>query len=49
MNTTTSGAQTDPEITALPNGKAIITWENGTDIYAQILGDNGSKLVVRLK
>ena len=49
VNTTTSGAQTDPEITALPNGKAIITWENGTDIYAQILGDNGSKIGSEIK
>ena len=48
VNTTTNGAQTDPEITALQNGKAIITWENGTDVYAQILDTNGIKVGIEI-
>ena len=48
INTTTAGSQTDPEITALPNGKAVVTWENGTDIHAQIVDANGNKVGVEI-
>ncbi|WP_071628102.1 Calx-beta domain-containing protein [Poseidonibacter lekithochrous] len=48
VNTTTNGSQTDPEITALTDGKAVITWESGTDVYAQILDENGAKVGMEL-
>ncbi|WP_321779002.1 cadherin-like domain-containing protein [Sulfurimonas sp.] len=45
VNHTTNGNQTDPEVTALDNGKAVITWESeGQGIVAQILDTDGSKV-----
>ena len=41
VNSTTCGAQTDPEITALTNGTTVVTWESGSDVYAQVLDING--------
>lgn len=44
VNTTTVGNQTDPEVTALVNGQAVVTWESaGQGIVAQVVNTDGSK------
>ena len=47
VNTTTTGAQDTPSITALANGGFVVTWHDKTstsgDIKAQIFGAGGSK------
>ncbi|WP_225009724.1 DUF642 domain-containing protein [Novosphingobium percolationis] len=53
VNTQTSGAQTDPAVTALANGGFVVTWHDssqtlgdasGTSIKAQVFGADGSKV-----
>ena len=45
VNQTTSSDQTDPEVTALSNGNAVITWESaatGQGVVAQLVQSDGS-------
>ena len=37
INTTTAGDQTDPEVTALSNGGAVITWESEGQLVMQVV------------
>ena len=43
INTTSTGEQTDPEITTLPSGQAVVTWESEGSIKAQVINNDGSK------
>ncbi len=44
VNTTTSGNQGDPEITAMINGGATVAWESSDgQIYVQIFNSDGTK------
>jgi Ca2+-binding RTX toxin-like protein len=36
VNTTTTGDQTDPDVTALDDGNFLVTWNGGTDIKTQL-------------
>jgi len=43
VNTTTSGTQFEPEITATPNGGFVVTWTaHGTGLFARIFDSSGS-------
>jgi hypothetical protein len=43
VNATTAGNQTDPEVTALSNGNAVITWESEAQgVVARIILSDGS-------
>ncbi|RLF01255.1 MAG: hypothetical protein DRJ64_10880, partial [Thermoprotei archaeon] len=43
INTTTAGDQTDPEVTALSNGTAVITWEStGQGLAMQVVASDGT-------
>ena len=44
VNTTVNGEQTDPEITTLPSGQAVVTWESEGSIKAQVINNDGSKV-----
>ncbi len=43
VNVTTAGNQTDPEVTALANGMAVVSWESeGQGIVAQVIKTDGT-------
>jgi len=44
VNTTVTGAQSDPEVTALSAGGSVITWEGPAGVYAQRFDANGAKV-----
>ncbi len=50
VNTTTSGAQKNPDITQLQNGNIVISWQDsaadgsGTGVFAQVFQTDGTKV-----
>ncbi|PLS23604.1 calcium-binding protein [Neptunicoccus cionae] len=49
MNVTTSGDQSDPQVVALDNGRAMVVWRAGGDIWYRIVEEDGSSPVGELQ
>ncbi|GGA28756.1 calcium-binding protein [Neptunicoccus cionae] len=42
MNVTTSGDQTNPQVVALDNGRAMVVWQSGGDIWGRFIEVDGT-------